>query len=84
MSKSANSIQSSLNDIADGLLGKTQDEVDSNKIEEEKAENEVNQLNEKKGNLLTTLGLAAENNITTAVQSNEHSGVINQNQERSA
>lgn len=66
MSKSANSIQSSLNDIADGLLGKTQDEVDTKKIEEEKAENEVN--------LLTTLGLAAEKDITNDISSNEHSG----------
>ena len=77
-------IQSISNDIADGLLGSSQDVVDSKKTDEAKAENEVNQLNEKKGNLLSTLGLAAENNITTAVTSKEHSGVINQNQERSA
>ena len=76
MSNITKSIQSSLNDFADGLLGKTQDEVDSNKIEEEKAENEVN--------LLTTLGLVSEKDITNDISSNDHSGVINQNKERSA
>ena len=76
MPKFTDSVQSISNDIADGLLGKTQDQVDSAVAQEEKVE--------KKVNLLSTLGLAAENNITTAVTSNEHSGVINQNQERSA
>ena len=76
MPKFTDSFQSSLIDIADGLLGSSQDVVDSKKTDEEEAENEVN--------LLNALGLAAKNNITNDISSNEHSGVINQNKERSA